>query len=77
MTQKSDVLNNQSQPEELNYLSKKEVQEINEGFELLQIQSVPQYTDPYQFSKNLQKVSNLQYEGLRFFTSGSTLAPKF
>jgi hypothetical protein len=74
---KDDISHKITQSNELNYVSEKEKQEIVAGFQLLQIKTVPHYSDPYQFAINLQKVSNLQYEGLQFFTSGSSLAPKF
>lgn len=77
MTNKKDSLDNQVQNDGLQYLTKQDVDHINEGFQILQIENPPNYTCPYKFSKNLQKVSNLQYEGIKFFTSGSTLTPKF
>jgi len=55
----------------MSFLTFQEALEIQKGFELLQISNSPHYSNPYQFSKDLQKASNLQYEGVRFFTSGS------
>ncbi len=60
----------------MDYLTTNEVQEIVQGFELLQISTLPQYANPYQFSKDLQRATNLQFEGVRFFTSGSTSPTK-
>jgi hypothetical protein len=57
---------------EFNYMSVEQDKQIKEGFELLRLQSFPSYVNPYQFSRDLQKASNLQFEGIKFFTSGST-----
>lgn len=65
-----------NKPEKMGHLSEKQFQEISEGYDLFQIQTLPHYSNVEQFSRQIQRVSNLQYEGLRFFTSGSSLAPK-
>lgn len=65
-----------AKPETLEHLSEEQYAEIVKGYELFQLSTLPNYSGVEQFSKQIQKVSNLQFEGLRFFTSGSTLAPK-
>lgn len=60
----------------MNYLSNEQFRKIVRGYSLFQVPSIPTYQGPSEFAKRLQRVSNLQFEELRFFTSDSALAPK-
>jgi hypothetical protein len=59
-------------PEDLRYLEEGRYQEILKGFSELGVSPVQNYQDPQEFSKQLQRVSNLQFKNLIFTTTSST-----
>ena len=60
---------------DLSHLTEGRMEEIHQVFRLLGIEKNGVYPGAYEFSKQLQKASKLQYEGVIFTTSSSSLSP--
>ena len=55
-----------------NYLPQERIKEIQEVFKVLNIPATTEYPGTEQFTRRLEKVTRLQYEGIQFSTSGSS-----
>lgn len=65
----------QSKPKELAHLSEERYGEIVHNFSLFNLPSLPNYQSVEQFTRQIQRISALKFEGIRFATSGSSLSP--
>jgi hypothetical protein len=74
MTDRSNPELDHDQSADLSHLPEGRLEEIQRVFQLLGIGQSP-YSGPLEVSKKLQKASNLQYDGVIFTASDSTLSP--
>jgi hypothetical protein len=64
-----------NEPVDLSHLPEGRMDEIRQIFHLLGIDKGDAYPGAYEFSKQLQKATKLQYDGVIFTTTDSTISP--
>lgn len=69
-------MNHSNNGRDLKYIPADRIEQIEEVFEALKIPlNHPKYPGAEEFSKNLKKASNLDFENYYYTTSGSSVDP--